>query len=182
MIVYPSTLPPMSIPDAQRAEFCGAPWRVRLVFVGANPQNASGRSDKWWEAANGPGTTPYMRWGATGARGQSKAADPGRALASARAKVAKGYVYDSTVRVAAKPLSSLQALVNAATWREMAGDQVLMLAGEHGFVALDLGFPVSIPNGSAVGLSVQTFLAVDGAIWGLAPMTLGLHYYSRLRA
>jgi hypothetical protein len=183
----PSTLTPMTISDAHRAHALGQPWRVRLVFVGPNAANASGRSDKWWEATHSTDPSVHaptmIRWGRTGAQGQGAAMAPAPALTRAHDKIMKGgYVYDYTVRVAARPPpASLQALVNAATWRSADPMRFLLLAGEHGFIAVDLG-PATLPNGTPVPSPVQTFLAADGSVWGLCAINPKSYDYCRLRA
>lgn len=175
---------PVTIAEAQRAADRGEAWRVRAVFVGANPANASGRSDKWWEAASDDAhpLLATIRWGATGTNGQSMQTSAGPALAKAREKERKGYRLDVGARAQAPAPTSLQALVNAATWRPCTQERAFLIAGEHGFVSLDLGIEAFLRTGDPA-LPVLPYLATDGALWALAPdATRGNAYYARLRA
>ena len=175
---------PVSISDATHLARTGRPWRVRLTFVGANAANVSGRSDKWWEAASDdarPGQAT-VRWGATGTNGQSMEADAGHALRKAAEKVRNGYVPDAGTRAQAPVPTSLQALVDRATWRPCTQERAFLIAGEHGFVSLDLGIEAFLHTGSPA-LPVLPYLASDGALWALAPdAARGDAYYARLRA
>lgn len=178
-----SLLQPMSREDALRAAVRHMPWRVRLVFVGKNSANKSGRSDKWWEAS-GVGLACAVRWGATETNGQTqKDVESTNALGKVREKLAKGYQYDSALRVvsAPPPATSLQDLVNRATWRPTTPTRALLLAGEHGFVALALDIEAVLPGGAgSPGLPVRPFLAADGSLWGIAENP-EIYYYSRIR-
>lgn len=77
----------------------GAPWAVRLIYAGANAENKSGVSAKWYEVrCAGNGAMPRVAWGPlsraaldsdfkpfTGAR---------RVWDKLAEKMAKGYRYD----------------------------------------------------------------------------------------
>jgi predicted DNA-binding WGR domain protein len=173
--------PPVSIEDAARHANTGRSWRVRCVFVGANPENASGRSDKWWEASSpAQSAEAVVRWGATGTNGQSNVTTARGALAKAVEKVRKGYVLDTGGRAfAPPPKASFQDLVGRATWRGCTPDRALAIAGEHGFVALHVGLDATIPA-KPLPLAVLPYLAADGSVWGLAPDGPTI-YYARIR-
>lgn len=169
----------VSVGEAWTRERAGWPWRIRLVFQGPNRANVSGRSDKWWEAEKFAGRVEVViRWGATGTNGQAgTAASGGDALRRAAGKVAKGYV--ETLTVPARPVVSLQELVDRATWRFGEIEKAFFLAGEHGLVALSLGIDVWLRPG-AERLAVVPYVAADGSLWGMAPEPTGI-YYALLR-
>lgn len=175
--IDPFTLPPIGPNEAERADARGAPWRIRVVFVGPNPENVSGRSDKWWEAcayANADRYRPIdatesgvVRWGATGSSGQARVITSGsmsNAIEKAREKIRKGYVLDSTLRAnaAPPPKASFQELVNRATWRSGTTDDALLIVGSRGLVALHVGL-----EATHHGLPVLPYLAEDGSVWGM---------------
>ena len=61
-----SSTPTYTIEAARQARQAGAPWKVRIEWVGRNEKNVCGWSNKYWEAegiGNGPVTT---RWGKIG--------------------------------------------------------------------------------------------------------------------
>jgi hypothetical protein len=185
--VDPATLAPMTVDEAMDQEGKGFPWRVRLVFVGPNAQNASGRSDKWWEATSkhreGRWVVPGLanavtRWGANGSLGQSKDATSGEAFRKAREKIAKGYVYDDAIRVAAPPPpASLQDLVDRAPWREVTRDALLLTVAREGLVATGIEAMWRAPRAEA---PVSTYLATDGKLYGIARLEPTL-FFSVLR-
>lgn len=74
----------------------GASWRIRLVFVGANPDNVSGESRKYWQVTRISGEYACeIRWGRLGSRGQSQRVRfANEAIDRALEKVRKGYVVD----------------------------------------------------------------------------------------
>lgn len=45
-------------------------WKLRLEFIGENPDNASGKSSKFWQAECW-GRDFVRRWGKVGAQGQT---------------------------------------------------------------------------------------------------------------
>lgn len=80
---------------ACRMEREGRPWTIRVEYHGANYNNASCRSDKWWElSGNGSGAV-RCNFGATGSRGRSTPLTymVGEALEKLGEKRAKGYAY-----------------------------------------------------------------------------------------
>lgn len=80
---------------ARRMEREGRPWTVRVEYHGANYNNASCRSDKWWEiSGNGSGAV-RCNYGKTGSRGLGTPLTymMGEALEKLGEKRAKGYKY-----------------------------------------------------------------------------------------
>ncbi len=89
------------------------PWRVRLQYVGDNPENKSGQSHKYWQITPPWETTDWptwnqqyqqqpmpveVRWGAIGRTGQSKTMFLEQAIERAYKKMNKrtmAYSYDS---------------------------------------------------------------------------------------
>lgn len=162
------------------------PWRLRLVFVGANADNVSGESRKYWQIT-APGAGSYdteIRWGRLGSRGQSQGAFARDALARAEAKIRKGYTVDTdtveraraeTIRaeervVAARPARAalpLASRVSAISWRVLPSDDALIdAAASLGWVALELD---DVPVGH------RLFVGKGGSIWGvrLSPLAFG---------
>ena len=76
--------------QARQAAREGRRWRLRLEFMGYNPDNKSGHSEKFWQL-EGEGTTVTRRWGRFGSRGQTMADYLSRALEKAAVQMAKGY-------------------------------------------------------------------------------------------
>jgi predicted DNA-binding WGR domain protein len=158
-------LTPVSVPDARALMNRGLDWRVRVVYVGENLRNASGKSDKWWEASGDGGPDATVRWGASGSRGQAQATTAADAIDRANGKIRKGYVLDSAVRSvrrASVPMT-VQDLVNRGSWKPLTTEQALFLGGQEGLIAIDVG------TADLHGLRVQTLFASDGALWGFAP-------------
>jgi predicted DNA-binding WGR domain protein len=83
---------------AQRAFHAGTPWRIRLVFRGANSANVSGRSDKFWEASQDgehlKTGTVLIRWGKLGSTGSSMVKTWSYVETTLPEKLGKGYQYD----------------------------------------------------------------------------------------
>lgn len=160
----------VSLVEARKRAGDARPWRVRLVFQGPNAANASGRSDKWWEAECSASSLS-IRWGATGTKGQSMTAESSfDVLRRAESKRAKGYVETLTAPV--RPVVSLQELVDRATWRLDSIQKAFFLAGEHGLVALSLGIDVWLRSGQD-RRPVISYVAADGSLWGMAPDPTG---------
>lgn len=86
---------PVVVDKARQLEKIGEPWVLRLEYHGANYNNQSCRSDKWWEiSGNGSGVVK-CNFGATGSRGRPFPLQytMGRALLKVREKLSKGYGY-----------------------------------------------------------------------------------------
>lgn len=84
---------PMSILVADKARRLGAPWLIKLEFIGRNASNVSGRSEKFWQAS-GVGQGPVeIRWGKIGASGQSIMRDWAYAYDRSNSKLSEGYSY-----------------------------------------------------------------------------------------
>jgi len=118
-----------------------------------------------------------VRWGATGARGQAQhGVDADDALVRANGKAAKGYVPDVGTRPQARSTTptidrtaTLQERVNRRTWRATTRDGLFLLAGERGWVQIDLGLVATIRLGpGAEHSTVRTFVADDGSLYGVA--------------
>mgnify|MGYP001605607449 CR=1 FL=1 len=164
-------LPFNTIAEARELARRGRPWRVRLTFIGDNPNNASGKSAKWWEASCVPSPgftsrTATVRWGVIGGKGQGQPGVPDdEALDRANEKARKGYLQNATDLFPAKRPAgtSLAALVALASWRPTTLDRLANTAGEVGLVRLDL------PGVSADvrGEPVIPYLAADGGLWGV---------------
>ena len=147
---------------------------LKLVYAGPNEKNASGRSDKYWEASGaGSAATATVRWGATGSAGQQQQTTAEDALRRAREKVRKGYVEQvvsatvptpprSPTATAAPAARTLQARVDAmatATWVTLPMVRFLVFAAERGMVSVDLG------SASLRGAPVQAFVDADAVLW-----------------
>lgn len=88
-------MPLVTADIARRMEREGRPWTVRVEYHGANYENQSCRSDKWWEiSGNGSGAVK-CNFGATGSRGRSIPLTyrVGEALEKLGEKRHKGYKY-----------------------------------------------------------------------------------------
>ena len=80
---------------ARKMEREGRPWTVRVEYHGANYENQSCRSDKWWELSGSGTGAVRCNYGATGSRGRSTPLTymVGEALEKLGEKCAKGYRY-----------------------------------------------------------------------------------------
>ena len=90
-------MPYVNADVARKMEREGRPWTVRVEYHGANYENQSCRSDKWWEiSGNGSGAV-RCNFGTTGSRGRREPLTymMGEALEKLGEKRAKGYAYAS---------------------------------------------------------------------------------------
>jgi predicted DNA-binding WGR domain protein len=165
MSITPDTPPLVDLASLFRGR-PSAPWRLRLTFVGENPENVSGESAKYWQITGRADDGPVeIRWGRLGSRGQNQMARFGDAAGRASAKVRKGYVVDrddvaraSVARVASASGRSLSAALAAATWRRVREHDALFdAAAVLGWVLVDLGLDVP-PD-------VRCYVGRDGELW-----------------
>lgn len=158
-------VPCASLDEARRRHDAGQPFRLRLVFVGANHANASGHSDKFWQVATIDRTNATVRWGRNGSAGQSQVVDPCDCLARALGKLRKGYTVATAAAPAARPVSaSLADLVRAASWRPVTLDALAHAAAERGLYRCDLADGLALPG----GLAVVTYLSERLDVYGVA--------------
>lgn len=170
---------PVSVEEALRLSVVGKPWRVRLVFDGANAANKSGKSNKWWQAASSPfdpGSGALVSWGAAGSNGQVSRSDSDSAIARAADKLRKGYRYAPDAGSPTR-IESLQELVNRATFLSCTRDRMICLAGENGWIRFDPPAPPLLQQQPLV-----TFLAQDGSLWAALPAPGETVMYGRIRA
>jgi len=74
-----------------RAAAAGMRWRIRLEYIGWNPETKSKRSMKFWKLqATGQGEV-MVAWGKIGSNGQSKPTYHGDAMGRMRKKLDEGY-------------------------------------------------------------------------------------------
>lgn len=140
------TAPLVDVHEASVLEGRGKDWCVRLVYVGPNPENASGRSEKFWQAFGRGTGVVEVRWGRLGANGQSQDKNWHDALTRAEEKLRKGYAYDDGTgqqaakvaarRVGGRPLSFAERLARASV-QLATFDRFLNLAALHGLLPLD---------------------------------------------
>lgn len=96
---------PTTIGQATRAYLAGKPFFIRLEYRGANPDNESGYSSKWWTLEYDPVANPWKtvrcNWGATGTAGRANPVEYDFEKASKKfdeKMYKKGYTYCSTTR------------------------------------------------------------------------------------
>ena len=69
----------------------GRRWVLCLAYVGANPENVSGHSRKFWALSGLGYEDARCLWGRIGNKPQSKAVDLATGIARLLKKMAKGY-------------------------------------------------------------------------------------------
>ncbi len=103
-------MPRLTIIDAEGIANRNRPWTIRLEFHGANPNNASGVSSKYWYAT-GRGLAEKVEtgWGAIGSAPQHQLVDWVELKTRVLDKQAKGYQWADTpyVRMSKASLATL---------------------------------------------------------------------------
>jgi len=80
--------------DAERIAQNGRPWSFRLEYVGVNPNNKTGISDKYWYATGrGLNEDVEIGWGAVGSKPQTQLITWPELRNRVPDKLAKGYMY-----------------------------------------------------------------------------------------
>lgn len=80
-----------SIAEARTAQYGGRRFRLRYEYRGANYDNESGRSSKFWEVEGNGTSLVTIRWGKIGSAGQSQTKTFSDAIEKAHEKSGKGY-------------------------------------------------------------------------------------------
>jgi hypothetical protein len=83
----------VSIEEAQRLISQGKKAQIKLVFVGLNPDNTTGWSDKFWSLEIASADEAVISWGSNMRKPTSQRKPVKVAFATARKKLKKGYVY-----------------------------------------------------------------------------------------
>jgi predicted DNA-binding WGR domain protein len=127
----------------------GDPYRIRLVFIGANAANKSGESFKFWQVTGRWGETDVeVRWGRIGVKGQAQVVGivDGDIFGRVEAKLRKGYRYDNetpTPKTQTRPDPSkvtppIVIALRDARWSELNEDQLLTTAAVRGWARMDV--------------------------------------------
>ena len=100
----------LTMQDAEKIAGRNRPWTFRLEFIGNNPSNASGRSEKYWYATGrGLSEAVEIGWGKIGSKPQHQLIDWPELRSRVADKLGKQYDYADTnyVRMSAASLATL---------------------------------------------------------------------------
>ena len=87
----------LTLQDAERIAIKNRPWALRLEFVGSNPANSSGISQKFWQATGrGLTETVEVGWGPIGGTPQTQLVTFAEFRNRCVDKIAKGYDWADT--------------------------------------------------------------------------------------
>ena len=179
----------LTMQDAEKLAGRNRPWTFRLEFIGSNPSNASGRSEKYWYATGrGLSEAVEIGWGKIGSKPQHQLIDWPELRSRVAAKMAGQYDYAPTnfVRMSTKSLATLGGVTPSAPApapqtpqatnpvqppptpvpAPTAGAQAPKYTKAPSQIQLDLGEPFSLIRAlrfkrDAAGTAIVGFTALD---------------------
>jgi len=179
----------LTIQDAEKIAGRSRPWTFRLEFIGSNPVNASGRSEKYWYATGrGLNEAVEIGWGRIGNKPQHQLIDWPELRSRVADKLGNDYEYADTnyVRMSAASLATLGGTTPSApaaapqtppqpkpvatpptpTSAPTQGAQTAKYTKQPSQDQLDLGEPYSLIRAlrfkrDAAGTTITGFAALD---------------------
>jgi predicted DNA-binding WGR domain protein len=193
-MTYLDTPPLVTISEAHHLGVSQT-WRIRLVWDGPNPKNASGWSNKYWQVTHRAGDGHVeIRYGALGSRGQRGIERPlGDGLTRARKKLRKAYDYDTDsaqrkyVADRMREEAHAHAVIPPArpsiatpSWLPITVDEIMDRSALDGWVLVD--DDVDLSHRVAGADRVNLYVDRRGSLWGVSRSESGTFAHASIPA